>query len=147
MLAQYQYLLESPLFWLVVLVLVIGLLILLFVALRRLQEHAIVAGVHPAIISFLDEAIAIAYKVSEDTMDKLSSRLHGIEKLTIAVRVYAMLPATMTIHVAGLAFAIDWKAKVSEEVFSKLVSDRVDYMTYRFDMFEKTVLELMKAES
>lgn len=141
MLEQFNHLLTNPVFWMAVILLLAGLAILAFALLVWLRKKAIKEGAHPVIVSFLDKAIAVAFKASETAFDRLNERLHGVQKLELAGKTYDLLPDVISIKILGLNLSINWKKEISKDEFVKYIDQRYQYLMDEFEEFQEDVLE------
>jgi len=107
-----------------------GLFALGIVFLPRLagekQGYPLEAQIEAALLPYLFNAIAIAYKTSERAVDDLETRLKGQDKAAIAQEVYKLLPDQIGGHEITLI-----KSLIPPERFTQLVQDAFD----RFDRF------------
>lgn len=90
------------------------------------QGYPLEAQVEAALLPVLYQAICAAFKLSEESMDTLHTRLKGVDKKAFADMVYALLPD----RIGGFDLRLV-KSLIPPERFAQLVQDAYD----SFDVF------------
>lgn len=106
---------------------------------EKVQGYPFESEIEAALVPFLDEAIALAYKTSEYLFDQIGQRLHGAEKAKIAEAVYDLLPDS--IMVAGHLFP--WKRAVSQVKFAGYLEQRFADIIERWDEAQHFFMKLL----
>lgn len=88
---------------------------------REKQGYPLEAELEAALLPYVFNAIAIAYKTSERAVDDIQMRLKGADKAAIAKEVYRMLPDQIAGHDLTAV-----KAIIGPERFAQLVQDSFD---------------------
>lgn len=96
---------------------------------KEKQGYPLEAEIEAALLPYVFNAIAVAYKTSERAVDDVNQRIKGIDKAAIAREVYRMLPD----QIAGYDLTLI-KSLVGPERFAQLVQDA-------FDRFERFLIE------
>lgn len=96
---------------------------------KEKQGYPLEAEIEAALLPYVFNAIAVAYKTSERAVDDVNQRIKGIDKAAIAKEVYRMLPD----QIGGYDLTLI-KSVVGPERFAQLVQDA-------FDRFERFLIE------
>jgi hypothetical protein len=104
---------------------------------NRKQGYAYEEELEAALLPFLFNAIASAYKVSEYTMDEMGERLAGADKRKFAIIAYDLLPPKIG------RFPVVWvKTLVSQEQFADLVQVAFDQFLFFYEERHENFIEL-----
>ncbi len=107
-----------------------ALLVVLYPKLKgETQGYPLEAVIEPLLLPVIYEAICAAFRMSEQAMDDIGTRIKGLDKKAIADSIYAMLPDKIGDYEITVI-----KAVIGQERFNQLVQDAFD----RFDRFYKT---------
>jgi len=88
----------------------------------------IIDNIEMIIMPYVHDAIIVAYKMSEKSVDDLQERMSGIDKLTFATIVYDMLPES----IMGVSRELIYEL-VPRERFAQLVSYAVEHVNKFID--------------
>lgn len=125
------------------LLLAFGVLVLLFAGLLQYNKYLIKNNRHPVMQKFINQALIMAYKASEQMTDTLSKRLHSLEKKKISEYVYDnMLPDIINVG----PFPVKWKVIVPKEKFVEFCSTQLDALVERFHEVQHSILHDMSTD-
>lgn len=107
---------------------------------RQKQNYPFEDEIESALLPYIFNAIASAYKVSEQAVDEVQTRLRGADKARIAGAVYEMLPD----QIAGRDISAI-KDSLGEERFAELVENSYQRFDQFFDQHRQRFDQLYEA--
>ena len=103
---------------------------------NRKQGYAYEEDLEAALLPFLFNAIASAYKISEHTIDEMGERLAGVDKRKFAIVAYDLLPTRVG------RFPVTWvKTLISREHFADLVQVAFDQFLFFYEERHEDFIE------
>lgn len=119
-----------------------GILSLLFVIMLQVNVYLIQTGKHPALRKFMEQAIVMTYKLSDQVFDTVEKRLHWEQKQEALGFIYDMLPDVISLKIIQLK----WKEYVSKAQFIEFVGQRYDELIEYYGVINRHILdEMIKA--
>ncbi|RKY69323.1 MAG: hypothetical protein DRQ02_01300 [Candidatus Latescibacterota bacterium] len=130
----------------------VGLLILAFVGLMNWYKRLIKNGTHPVILETLRQVIVMIYKAkaNEQMVDRVSKRLHGIDKALVARKSYwvvaGLLPERWQPSWLPISFPLkQWfQLYVSPQKWQSWIDAQWEELMAQWDDFDKFLDENMK---
>lgn len=120
----------------------VGLLVLIFIGLKKWQEYLIKTNQHPQLNWWIAQAITMTYKLSDQVFDITAKRLVFEQKREVLDVIYDMLPDTINFKFMQLP----WKKWVSKDTFIDYVALQYDALVDQYHALSHDMLKLMSEE-
>lgn len=88
---------------------------------KKRDKNFIIENIEMIVMPYVQDAIIVAYKMSERSVDDLQKRMSGIDKLKFATIVYDMIPEVIMGIPRDLVYEL-----IPRERFAELVSLAID---------------------
>lgn len=88
---------------------------------KKRDKNFIIENIEMIVMPYVQDAIIVAYKMSERSVDDLQKRMSGIDKLKFATIVYDMIPEVIMGIPRDLVYEL-----IPRERFAELVSSAID---------------------